>query len=223
MRQQRWEEGLRHLEPASTTRKISADLLRESLCRRCRARTRTLDDARRSYERALTLFPVSQASRLGLAAALGAAGDREARYRGGADADENPEGRADDDPWWIYYDSNWGSRRRARSDACAVQEPLDDSPASMRWPCSLDQARDAADLFVARRRRSRRRARHRFVAPAVARTDPADFSIRDNGMPQTLTSSASARLSLNVGLAFDLSEQRGRRALRAIASRPAAR
>ena len=65
---------------------------------------------------------------------------------------------------------------------------------------------DAADLLVARGRRPRRRARDRFVAQATARTLPADFIIRDNRVPQQVTSSVSAESSLNVGLAFDLSD-----------------
>jgi len=86
MRQQRWDEGLRHVQ----------QVLKE-----------TQDQAQRSYERALTLFPDSQSPRFGLAAALGGAGQRAESVAAILPTlAKRPEGRFDDDAWWIYYDSN---------------------------------------------------------------------------------------------------------------------
>jgi tetratricopeptide (TPR) repeat protein len=63
-----------------------------------------LSAARASYERAVAIYPDSQAARLGLAGALRAAGDRP----GALAAMERtlvkpPTTRVGDDPWWDYY------------------------------------------------------------------------------------------------------------------------
>jgi len=63
-----------------------------------------LPDSRLSYEIAMALYPDSQASRLGLAAALRAGGDRPAAL---AVMERTlvkpPASREGDDPWWDYY------------------------------------------------------------------------------------------------------------------------
>jgi len=63
-----------------------------------------LPDSRLSYEIAVALYPDSQASRLGLAAAFRAAGDRPAAL---ATLERTlvkpPASREGDDPWWDYY------------------------------------------------------------------------------------------------------------------------
>ena len=63
-----------------------------------------LPDSRLSYEIAVALYPDSQASRLGLAAALRAAGDRPAALAAMARTLTKPAASRDsDDPWWDYY------------------------------------------------------------------------------------------------------------------------
>jgi tetratricopeptide (TPR) repeat protein len=65
------------------------------------------DEARQSYERAVQLFPDAQSARLGLAAALNAAGQRESAISAVLPTlTKRSEGRAGDDPWWAYYDGN---------------------------------------------------------------------------------------------------------------------
>jgi tetratricopeptide (TPR) repeat protein len=63
-------------------------------------------DAQRSYERALELFPDSQAAQLGLAATLRAAGDPEALAAMLPTLTKAPGSRDGDDPWWDYYDGD---------------------------------------------------------------------------------------------------------------------
>jgi len=63
-----------------------------------------LPDSRLSYEVAVALYPDSQASRLGLAAALRAAGDRPAALLAmERTLVKPPASRDGDDPWWDYY------------------------------------------------------------------------------------------------------------------------
>ena len=82
------------------------------------------DDAQRSYERALKLFPDSQAAQLGLASALRAAGDPEALAAMLPTLTKAPDSRDGDDPWWDYYDG----------DAAQVDELLAELRAPFRTP-----------------------------------------------------------------------------------------
>jgi len=106
MQQQRWEEGLKLVERAGADAQdrilryyaylFTGDAL---------LALGNLEDAKRSYERALTSFPDAQSPRLGMAAALGAGGAREEAVAAVLPALTNrPD--PDDDPWWVYYDSN---------------------------------------------------------------------------------------------------------------------
>jgi len=108
MRQQRWDEGLRHIQQfLKDTQDKTLTYYANLFAGDAELALGNPDDAQRSYERALTLFPDSQSARLGLAAALGAAGEREESVTAILPTlTKRPEGRADDDPWWIYYDSN---------------------------------------------------------------------------------------------------------------------
>lgn len=108
MRQQRWDEGLRHTQQVLRETQDKALAYYGNLfCGDAELALGHTDDAQRSYERALALFPDSQSARLGLASALGAAGEREESVTAILPTlTKSPEGRADDDPWWIYYDSN---------------------------------------------------------------------------------------------------------------------
>lgn len=65
-------------------------------------------DAGASFEHALAAFPHAQAARLGLAAALRAAGDREAAIEQVMTIVTVPAAHrdADDDPWWTYYEGD---------------------------------------------------------------------------------------------------------------------
>jgi tetratricopeptide (TPR) repeat protein len=66
-----------------------------------------IDDAKQSFERALALYPDAQSPRLGLSAAIGAGGEREHAVAAILPTlIKRPDGRADDDPWWMYYDAN---------------------------------------------------------------------------------------------------------------------
>ena len=61
-------------------------------------------DARRSYERALAIFPDAQAARIGLAAVISAGGNREAALAAMLPTlTKAPAFRGGDDPWWDYY------------------------------------------------------------------------------------------------------------------------
>ena len=67
-----------------------------------------LADSRASYERALESHPESQAARLGLAAALRAAGDSEAALKAAMETlTTEPQTRdSDHEPWWEYYNGD---------------------------------------------------------------------------------------------------------------------
>ena len=62
-------------------------------------------ESRESYHRAIGTHPESQAARLGLAAALRAAGDRGAALEAAMATLTSPpqERNSDDEPWWEYY------------------------------------------------------------------------------------------------------------------------
>ena len=60
------------------------------------------DDARISYERAIALYPDSQAAQIGLASALRTAGDADA-LAAVLPTLTRDEARDGDDPWWDYY------------------------------------------------------------------------------------------------------------------------
>ena len=81
-----------------------------------------LPDSRLSYEIAVALYPDSQASRLGLAAALRAGGDRPAAL---ATLERTlvkpPASREGDDPWWDYY---FGDAANVERLIEALWEPL---------------------------------------------------------------------------------------------------
>ena len=106
MQQQRWEEGLKIVERAGA--EAQDRMLRyyaHVFAGDAQLALGNLEDAERSYERALTSFPDAQSPRLGLAAALGARGAREEAVAAVLPALTNrPDW--DDDPWWVYYDSN---------------------------------------------------------------------------------------------------------------------
>lgn len=108
MRQQRWDEGLRLVQQALTeTTDTALSYYANLFAGDAELALGNTDDAERSYERALSLFPDSQSARLGLAAAISAAGEREEAVTAILPTlTQSPEGRADDDPWWIYHDSN---------------------------------------------------------------------------------------------------------------------
>ena len=108
MRQQRWDEGLRLVQQAlSDTQDTTLSYYGNLFAGDAEVALGSTDDAERSYERALSLFPDSQSARLGLAAANGAAGEREDAITAILPTlTKAPEMRADDDPWWIYHDSN---------------------------------------------------------------------------------------------------------------------
>ena len=81
-----------------------------------------LPDSKTSYEIAVALYPDSQASRLGLAAALRAGGDRPAAL---AILERTlvkpPASREGDDPWWDYY---FGDAANVERLIEALWEPL---------------------------------------------------------------------------------------------------
>jgi len=108
MRQQRWDEGLRLVQQAlSETQDPTLSYYASLFAGDAELALGSADDAKRSYERALSLFPDSQSARLGLAAAISAAGEREDAITAILPTlTKAPEKRADDDPWWIYHDSN---------------------------------------------------------------------------------------------------------------------
>jgi tetratricopeptide (TPR) repeat protein len=108
MRQQRWDEGLRLVQQAlKETGDKTLGYYGNLFAGDAELALGNTDDAQRSYERALTLFPDSQSARLGLAAALDGAGEREESVAAILPTlTKRPEGRADDDPWWVYYDAN---------------------------------------------------------------------------------------------------------------------
>ena len=64
------------------------------------------DDAQRSFERALKLFPDSQSAQLGRASALRAGGDPEALAAMLPTLTKRADSRDGDDPWWDYYDGD---------------------------------------------------------------------------------------------------------------------
>jgi tetratricopeptide (TPR) repeat protein len=108
MGQQRWDEGLRQVQQVlDETRDKALTYYGNLFGGDAGLALGNPGEARRSYERALRLFPDSQSARLGLAAALGSAGQRgESVTAILPTLTKLPEGRAEDDPWWIYYDSN---------------------------------------------------------------------------------------------------------------------
>ena len=66
------------------------------------------DEARRQYEKAIAIFPRSQAARLALGFVLRSLGDRPAAWAAIDPALETAPRSADDDPWWEYYDGDAG-------------------------------------------------------------------------------------------------------------------
>ena len=108
MRQQRWDEGLRHVQQVlKDTQDEALSYYASLFAGDAELALGNADDAQRAYERALKWFPDSQSARLGMAAALGADGEREDAIAAILPTiTKRPELRADDDPWWIYYDSN---------------------------------------------------------------------------------------------------------------------
>lgn len=108
MRQQRWDEGLRLVQQAlAETQDTTLSYYATLFAGDAELALGNTDDAERSYERALSLFPDSQSARLGLAAAISAAGEREDAIAAILPTlTKAPEKRADDDPWWSYHDSN---------------------------------------------------------------------------------------------------------------------
>ena len=82
------------------------------------------DDAQRSYERALTLFPDSQAAQFGRASALRTGGAPQALAAMLPTLTKAPNSRDGDDPWWDYYDG----------DAAQVDELLTQLRAPFRSP-----------------------------------------------------------------------------------------
>lgn len=75
-------------------------------------------DSRTSYERALASYPNAQAARLGLGAALRAAGDREAARDAVMTTITIPAGERDgrDDPWWEYDEGDAANVDRLLAD-----------------------------------------------------------------------------------------------------------
>ena len=67
-----------------------------------------LDEAQAAYRTAIELYPHTQAARIGLGAALRAAGDRSAALTAILPTLSAPAGSRDanDDPWWNYYDGD---------------------------------------------------------------------------------------------------------------------
>jgi tetratricopeptide (TPR) repeat protein len=105
---QRYEEGLQLVQQAAGELKDSpliyyaylfAGDAQQSLSRTA--------DALVSYGKALELYPDSQAARLGLGSALRMSGDHAKALEALLPTLTNPStSRADDDPWWIYYDGD---------------------------------------------------------------------------------------------------------------------
>ena len=108
MQQQRWKEGLTHVERAlAETKDPTLGYYANLFAGDAEFALGNTAEAHRSYERALTLFPDAQAPRLGMAAALSAGGDREGAVAAVLPTlTKLPDGRGEDDPWWAYYDSN---------------------------------------------------------------------------------------------------------------------
>ena len=80
-------------------------------------------DARDSYQRAIALFPDSQAARMALASLQRTAGDRAAALETILPTlTKPPSTRHGDDPWWSYY----------AGDAETVWLRLDDMTAPLR-------------------------------------------------------------------------------------------
>jgi tetratricopeptide (TPR) repeat protein len=67
-----------------------------------------LDEAQAAYRTAIELYPHTQSARIGLGAALRAAGDRSAALTAILPTLTEPAGSRDgtDDPWWNYYDGD---------------------------------------------------------------------------------------------------------------------
>ena len=121
---------------------------------------------------------------------------------------KQPSHAPGDDPWWDYYDGDATHVEALLAD-CARRSGAAAMIARSwrsRCVCSIDGRRDAADLLGARRRHPRRRPRHRFSRRPMRGLTAADFVIRDNGVPQQVDVVSFGETSLNVGLAFDLSE-----------------
>jgi tetratricopeptide (TPR) repeat protein len=75
-------------------------------------------ESRASYERALRSHPLAQSARLGLAAALRAAGDRAAALDAVMTTVSVPVDERDttDDPWWVYYEGDANNVERLRDE-----------------------------------------------------------------------------------------------------------
>jgi tetratricopeptide (TPR) repeat protein len=106
MQQRRWEEGRRLVQQAASESKDEFEQYFAHLfAGDGELALGKVDDARRSYERALALFPEAQAPRLGLADAIRAHGEpAEAIDAIMPTLTKDPDGRADDDPFWEYYE-----------------------------------------------------------------------------------------------------------------------
>ena len=119
MQQQRWDEGVKHVERAlAETQDPMHRYFANLFAGDAKLALGNPEEAQRSYERALTIFPDAQAPRLGLAAAFAVAGDREAAVAAVLPTlTKRPDGRGEDEPWWMYYDSNL-------DDAAALLERL---------------------------------------------------------------------------------------------------
>jgi tetratricopeptide (TPR) repeat protein len=107
IQQQRWEEGLRQIQPLlEGSGHASITYYAHLFAGDAHLALGRTDDARRSFERALELFPDAQAARLGLAAAMRIAGTRDDAIAALLPAIAQDPRPREDDPWWIYYDRN---------------------------------------------------------------------------------------------------------------------
>ena len=107
IQQQRWEEGLRQIQPLlESAAHASVTYYAHLFAGDAQLALARTDDARGSVERALALFPDAQAARLGLAAAMRIAGGRDDAIAALLPAIATDRRPREDDPWWIYYDRN---------------------------------------------------------------------------------------------------------------------
>ena len=161
------------------------------------------DDARRHYERAIELFPESQAARLALGSVLRTTGDRAAALTAIEAMLRTPSRGPDDDPWWDVLRRRCRARRSpARTAARAVHET-----AMKAIVVAVAGAIALQPTFTTRIESVRVDV---LVTDAARRPlrglTAADFVIRDNGVAQDVDVVSFGEISLNVGLAFDLSD-----------------
>lgn len=103
-RLEQYDEALTHLETAGRADDRATAYYGHLFAGDAAQALGRLDDARRHYERAIEMYPESQAARLALGSVLRTTGDRAAALTTIETMLRTPARGPDDDPWWEYYD-----------------------------------------------------------------------------------------------------------------------